>query len=153
MAAWQRILLFIGGMLCIAGGIKFDGVLPDVVPPKPDDVLPDDPNADGVKRVLIVYESDDRGDYPQSQSLIFSSTDFREWLKSKVSVSSDGNLQFRIYDKDADMSTVPDEWRAAMAVERESLPWIIVSNGKSYYAGKLPETIAETQALIERYLK
>ena len=121
--------------------------------PTPDDVTPDDPNADGVKRVLIVYESEDRGKYPASQTAIFSSAGFREWLRDRVSVDADGNAEFRIWDKDADLQFVPDAWQAAMQAERKSLPWIWITDGKKSWGSELPESVEATQELIGRYLK
>ena len=64
-----------------------------------------------------------------------------------------GNPEYRIWDKDVDTSHVSDIWKQAMELPRDSLPWIIVSNGKTGISTKLPDDIAETKALAGKYLE
>jgi hypothetical protein len=115
-------------------------------PPKPDDVVPIP--ADGL-RVLIVFEMDDVNKYKPSTRAIISGASMRSYLDS-VCVKNSANVpEYRVFDKD----TVAEAglWKNALARPRKSVPWIVVSNGKRGFEGPLPETEAETQALIARY--
>lgn len=55
--------------------------------------------------------------------------------------------QWRVLDKDADLSHVDDQWKEAMAAakghEGFTPPWLLVSNGKSGWQGPLPAENAE----------
>lgn len=94
--------------------------------------------------VLIVEETEDRGKVPPSQANIFTSVALREYLDSKAK-------GWRIFDQDVDLRLEAKLWQDAMARDRESLPWIVISNGKSGHEGPLPETVAATIDLIKKY--
>lgn len=104
--------------------------------------------------VLIVYEAEDVSKYPAGQSLILQSTEFREWLDGKTSEDADGNENSRIWDKDTETTYVADVWKQALALPRETLPWLVISDGsKGVFQGPLPESIDATKKLIGDYLK
>lgn len=84
--------------------------------------------ADGL-RVLVVEETADRGKLPES---LLSSMVSMDWKN----IAGSGN--WRMLDKDAPI-TKEEPWvKAAMAVERDSLPWLLISNGNSGYSGPVP---------------
>lgn len=105
--------------------------------------------ADGF-RVLIVEEAQDRSKLPPSQLAIFTSKEVTDYLDSKC-VKVNGTPEYRIYDKDTSFTNESDIWKNAMRLERKSLPWIIVSNGRSGYSGPLPATASETLDLLRKY--
>lgn len=122
--------------------------------PGPDDDDPPKPPipADG-KRVLILYESAEMSRYPQSQVNQFTSSTLREYLRTHCSPGPvNGTPEFRIWDKDTDLTNAPQVWRDAMALPRGTLPQLIVSNGVEGFSGPLPATEAETLAILRKYL-
>lgn len=108
------------------------------------------PIADAGFRILIVEESSQRRDLPASQAAIFSSAELSDYAKAKC-VSVDGVPEFRIYDPDVVLTNESDVWRKALAIERKSLPWLIVSDGRRGFSGPLPLTLDETMAIVKRY--
>jgi len=122
------------------------GPQPDPTPPDPAPI-PGDSN-----RVLIVYESSDLSKLPASQSVLMSSANVREYLTRKCSKGATGTPEFRIWDKDTDTSNVGQVWKDAMALPRNAVPWLIVSNGKSGYSGPLPVNEVELLTKLKQYL-
>lgn len=120
-------------------------------PPKPP--APPEPAApipgDGL-RVLIVYEANDLGKYPKNQLAVMYDQKFRDHLAATCP-KVDGQPEWRIYDKDTDMSNESKTWQDAMKRPHPELPWIVVSNGKTGYEGKLPANVAETMSLVQKY--
>lgn len=94
--------------------------------------------------VLIVEEMDERHKLPASQAKIFSSTTLRKWF-------SDNNVQWRVFDKDVPQEQLEQKWKDALSRPRQSLPWILVSNGSKGWEGPLPKTEAEVITLLEKY--
>lgn len=124
--------------------------------PEPDPEPQPDPTpipVDG-KRVLIIYESADLSKYPSSQVTQFTSGNLREYLTSNCSKGPDGRTpEFRIWDKDTDVSQAPTVWQEAMKLPRGELPTLIVSNGVSGFSGPLPNTEEETLTILRKYLE
>ena len=148
--------------LMIGGWLLFS----DSRPPGPNPVVPVDPvepidvTPIGVpgNRMLIVYESGERSKYPAEQSLILNSGVLAEYLDEKCATASDGHPEWRIWDKDVKLSNVDGPlveqvWVDAMELPRDSLPWLIVTNGKTGYSGALPQSEAETLKIIKKYFK
>lgn len=120
---------------------------PGPTPPGPDPApLPTDKLA-----VMIIENEGDRGSLPKGQLESITSTIFRGWVKSQVGKDSGGQPLFRVYDPTMDLSSEDPFWQNAMKVERKSLPWLLVSNGKAGYSGPLLNTVAENKALISKY--
>lgn len=136
-------------MLSVVGPRPPPGPEPDPDPePDPTPPIP----ADG-KRVLILYESAELSLYPQSQVNQFTSATLREYLRTHCSAGPiNGTPEFRIWDKDTDISNAPQVWKDAMALQRGTLPQLIVSNGIEGFSGPLPATEAETLAILRKYL-
>lgn len=123
-------------------------VPPPPTPPPPP--VPPAPIADAGLRVLMVYESSELTKYPPSQLAVLYDAQLRSYM-SKVCVLGDKTYEWRVYDKDADLSSESKIWREAMARPHPKLPWILISNGKTGYEGPLPSSTAETQSLIQKY--
>jgi hypothetical protein len=100
--------------------------------------------ADGL-HVLVVYESSDMNRLTGEQRAIIQGADVRAALDA----AAPG--RYRIYDKDADLQFVPQVWKDAMAVPRQSVPWVALSNGKTGYSGPLDMTAAQFLALLAEH--
>lgn len=118
-----------------------------VDPPKPDAPIP----AAGL-RVLIVYESADLSKYtPQTNGILFGKA-VRDYLQANCVVGPDGKTkEFRIWDKDLDGYGDSKLWGDAMKRPRSSVPWVIISNGKTGYEGPLPENADKFLELVKKY--
>jgi hypothetical protein len=127
-------------------------VLPNPPPgPGPDPGPTPQPGAG--KRMLIVYESSDLSKLPPAQAVLITSGTVRDYLNRVCDKGPDGRTpEFRIWDKDTDLSNVPQTWKDAMALPRTNLPWLIVSNGTSGYSGPLPADAASAMAKLKQYL-
>lgn len=120
---------------------------PDVDPDDPDDPDPPRPppiDVDGL-HVLIVYESDQASQMKPGHREIFYSQASRSFLNSVAGAN------WRILDKDSQFTT-DSKWNRALKRPRESLPWIIISNGVTGYEGRLPNNLAELKGMIEIYI-
>jgi len=117
--------------------------------PKPD---PDPPVPTGEMRVLIVYESMDVSKMPAAQQGIIYGRQMREYLDAKTPEGPDGKTnEWRIYDKDVDLSGEAVTWRTAMTASKHT-PGIVVLKGANVaYAGPLPATVEETLSLLAKY--
>lgn len=147
------LIIFLSSLLAFfSEPIDVGPVDPDVDPIVDPDVDPS-PITEGGKRALIVYESSEKSKLPFDQQIALDSGTLREWLGEHTDKGPDGAPEFRVWDQDVDLSFVSDVWREAMTLERESLPWLIVSNGKTGYSGPLPGTEDEILAVLRRYLE
>lgn len=114
--------------------------------PTPDVVVEDKPpfKADKLS-VLIVQQTEDIGKLSKEQrEILQNSTELRRWIKSN-------GADFHQFDADEDGQFLDQKWKAAMAVPRQSLPWLVVANPKSGFSGPLPPTLPETLALLEKF--
>lgn len=129
-------------------------------PPTPPDVKPDNPPdpkpipapiaLDGL-RVLMVYDSAELAKLPAAQHSIFYSQTLRNFLNTKCVAGDKGQREWRVWTSTTDASAEADHWQKALARPRKSLPWLIVSNGKTGYEGPLPATVDDTLKLIETF--
>ena len=129
---------------------------PTPVPPGPTPPIPPTPPtppapiADAGFRVLMVY--DDTKAMPQDQTDVLRSTTLRSYLNSKCAVGSDGKTkEWRIWDQSTNSSLDTPLWDAAFKRPRKSLPWILISTGKTGFEGPLPATVDDTLALLKQY--
>ena len=130
------------------------GPTPTPQPPTPEPIpnpIPGDKN-----RVLLMYESSELSKLPSSQAVQISSPTLRSYLNRKCLVGLDGvTPEYRIWDKDVDLSNTTQVWKDAMASAKKDpfkLPVLAVSNGKTGWVGTLPNTEAETLAVLKKYL-
>lgn len=120
---------------------------PDAPPTPPVDPPSPAPVESGLK-VQILYESstEEFQKLPPSQIIMLQSAKLRKRL-------GELNADWRIWDKDTDVTRESEFWQKAIKLPYESLPWIWVTNGSKGVNGKAPLTEAETIELIERYAK
>lgn len=141
--------------------IKAKGAPKPPVPPTPD---PDDPDVDPEPprpppspapipvaglHVLIVYETGEN--LPSGQHSILYGEQVRTFLEGACKLYTDGTKAYRIYDQNVDASGDIEVWKNAMARSRASVPWLIVSNGKTGFEGPLPATPEEFISLVQKY--
>lgn len=130
------------------------GDVPTPIPPAPDPIptptptpTPDPPapfpSPDGL-RVLMVYETNDLASYPPDQKNVMYDKTFRDYLTKTC-------VEWRVYDKDTDISSGSEPIKTAMTLPRESLPWIVISNGKTGYSGPIPGNADLAQKLVAKY--
>lgn len=126
---------------------------PGPTPPGPAPPQPAPPIAGEGNRVLIVYETGQQ--HTPAQAAVFTSGVLRDYLDARtVKDEHNPNGAYRIWDKDVNLNhpSVSSSWKAAMARPRQSLPWILVSNGRTGYEGPLPPDVPQTLALLRKYL-
>lgn len=119
---------------------------PGPVPPTPAPA----PIPDAGFRVLMVYESSELNNIPASQVEAMRAQSVRQYLDAKCVVGPDGKTkEWRIWDKDVDATKADKLWRDALARKRDSLPWIIISDGKKGFEGPLPKTVDDMLKLLK----
>lgn len=138
--------------------VTVEGVAPPVPPgPNPPGPNPPDPvnpapiAGDGFK-VLILEDSTQRAKLPATQLSVIMGSKVREFFKSKCVKGPDGKTpEARIWDPSDDFTGESKAWQDAVKRPRKSLPWIIISNGKTGYEGPLPDTVDKTIELMTKY--
>lgn len=131
------------------------GDSPTPAPPVPPGPQPDPTPTpapipvDGL-RVLIVYETSQMSALSDAQRAILQGKRFRDFVETAcVKVGKEPERRF--WDKDVNTTNESKLWQDAMKRSRQSIPWIVVSNGKTGFEGPLPATVDETIALISKY--
>ena len=102
-------------------------------------------------RVLIVFQDSELARLPPEQSQIRTAKAIRDYFQAKCVKEADGGPGARIWDVDTVTDGDLPLWQAAFKRPRQSLPWIIISTGKTGFEGPLPKTVAETLDLLKRY--
>jgi hypothetical protein len=123
---------------------------PEPPKPKPTPLIDPSPIPDPGLRVLIVYESQDVAKYPYDQVVAMNSQKLRNHMTS-VCVKDNQHSAWRIYDQDTNIANDTQQFQKMMALPRQNLPWIIISNGTTGYQGPLPPTTDEIIKLINKY--
>lgn len=128
--------------------------VPPPTPPGPKPQPSTAPIAGNGFKVLIVFESQDATRYPAAQQNAIYGADVRTYLNSRCATGPDGKTkEWRIYDQNTAMDGESKVWQDAMKRERKSLPWLILSDGKSGYEGPLPGTVEEIDGLLKKWGK
>lgn len=105
------------------------------------------------RHFAVIYESGDKSSLPDAYRTVIDSVPLRGWLRDKGFVQ-DGNDTFQFLDPDQNTQYIEDKWFArALALPREALPWVVISDGTKGYAGPMPEVMdSETNAeYLERF--
>lgn len=128
---------------------------PDPKPPVPPDPPKPEPGPIPAKgmHVLIVFNSEDVDNYPKAQADVLSDYSVREYLRAKCTADGEAgdSKAYRIWDKDSDLTYVPEKWKVAMGLPRTSLPWIVISTDSGGFQGPLPANSDETLKLLKKY--
>ena len=138
----------------VVGSDPGPGPNPDPPTPDPDpDPKPDPaPIPDAGFRVLIIEDAKNRIKLPKEQSAILFDKRVRDYFQTKCVTEPDNKTKaWRIWDKDTDASADLKLWQDAMKRRRDSLPWIIISDGKKGYEGPLPKDVDSTITLLKKY--
>lgn len=102
-------------------------------------------------RVLVLEETGDRHKLPPKQEAILTSTEIRAILNTKCAKGAGGLPEYRFFDVDADVTLQEKHWQEAMKLPRQSLPWLVISNGTKGYQGPLPPTIEDMIKLLAEF--
>lgn len=115
-----------------------------------DDPTPDvDPVVEGGLRVMFIREQQSPG--TDGLGHIWNSVKIREYLDRKCE-KYDGLPERRFVDDDTDMSREKSPvMRELFARPRSSLPWLIITNGKTGYEGPVPEDVDRTLERLKQY--
>jgi len=101
--------------------------------------------------VMFVEEVNQRATYTKGQMDAMHANDdtsIRKWVESK------GEGRFFVVDQNDPTTEPKTPWvKAALTLERKSLPWLIVTNGKAGYSGPAPAEESETRTLIKKFDK
>jgi len=116
-----------------------------LTPPTPPAPIP----ADGF-RVLMLYDADALDKTPAAQVNCLYAKEVRDYMRDRCA-KKDGIPEWRIWPANVDATGEATLWQAAIKRPRSSLPWIIVSTGKSGYEGPLPESVEKTLELLKKY--
>ena len=140
---------------------KFTAITLEVIadgptPPKPDDPTPkpvDPADADPLpgtagNKVLMIYDAADQSKLTANQRMALYSADVRKYLNSKC-IADAGTPMYRIYPDGTDTTNEAKVWQTAMGIKRTSVPWIVISNGKTGYSGPLPDS--DPLTLLKKY--
>lgn len=106
-------------------------------------------------RVLILEETSNRQSLPPSQVSVLTSGEIRGYLNTKCAKNAAGSPEYRVLDIDNNVSALEKHWQDAVdsykKLPSKTLPWLIVSDGKTGYQGPLPVTVDETMTLLKKY--
>lgn len=120
--------------------------------PTPDPTPGEAPIAGAGLRVLVVYESGELQKLPAKQLAVIYSKPLRTWLDAKCADGPDSKTrEWRMYDQNADLSAEAKTWQDAMKRPRKSVPWIVISNGKTGFEGPLPADLEKTLELLKKH--
>lgn len=125
---------------------------PPVPPTPPTPPTPAAPFSCEGLHVLFVYDSAAVTQMPAAQQAVIFGSSIRTWLNAHCPAGADGKThEWRIWDPGTDVSGESAVWQAAMKVERKSVPWVVISDGKTGFSGPMPATADETLSLLKKY--
>lgn len=84
--------------------------------------------------VVIVEETESRSSIPPSQLNAMTSVRWKNYVKQRGG-------QWRLLDQDSDIKKEEGWVKESFALERSSLPWLVVSNVNSLKSIPMPENI------------
>ena len=95
-------------------------------------------------KVLIVEEANDRDNLPREQVTALASQNWRTLVKTKGG-------EWRLLDPDADVTEAEPWIQEAMAVKRDSTPWLLIANGNRGTSEAFPANLDALVELINGY--
>jgi hypothetical protein len=120
--------------------------------PKPDDPKPSvAPIPLPGLRVMIVYDSTKLSSMPKEQQTVLFDTGLRGLMNEICVAGEDGTKEWRIYPQVSDVTHSAAIWQEAFKRPRTSVPWILISNGKTGFEGPLPGNVKDTTDLVKKY--
>lgn len=160
---WPTLILaaaIIFAGLMFGKGINWPLPVPTPIPspvnptpkPPPAPVQPPAPFASPGLAVLIVEDKTAHASLPAGQREIIDSTkagSVRDYLKT-AAATIDGVPAWHVLDKDDQVNLDNKVWQDAFAVPRLSVPWIVVSTGKTGFSQPLPQSAAELLAMLKK---
>jgi hypothetical protein len=100
----------------------------------------------------MIYESSMASELKPGQFSAIYGKATRDYLNQVCATGPDGKTkEWRIFDKDVEISGEQKHWVDAMKRDRKTLPWVIISNGKTGYEGPIPETADAFMSLLKKY--
>ena len=130
-------------------------------PPEPNPDPKPDPNPGPAPiplagfRVLFISESEDSSsfsDMPKGQREIFYSPVIRDYLNTKCVKGPDNKTaEWRVIDPHAEFSSDERRWKDAASRQRQNIPWLIISDGKTGFEGPLPANVEDTLKLLKKF--
>ena len=141
----EGITDFVSARVVIGDGKPTPGPAPtpDIKPDNPPTPPKDIPLPGGGLRVLIIYESKDLSTYPATQLSVMHGKTVRDWLDQNCVAGAGNRREWNIWDADQDATAMGKIWVDAMKRKRDSLPWLIASNGRQAIEIPLPKTPQE----------
>jgi hypothetical protein len=128
------------------------GPTPPVPPVPPIPPGPGPPIPGNGLRLLAIYDPATLGKLTPAQLDVLNSETVRGWLRSHAAVGPDGKtVESRFLPSNEDMTNESKLWQDAFKRPRASLPWLIISNGKTGYEGPLPATVNDMMTLMQKY--
>jgi hypothetical protein len=128
------------------------GPIPPVPPVPPVPPAPPAPIPGTGLRLLAIYDPATLGKLTPAQLDVLNSETVRGWLRSHAAVGPDGKtVESRFLPSNEDMTNESKTWQDAFKRPRASLPWLIISNGKTGYEGPLPATVNDMMSLMQKY--
>jgi hypothetical protein len=123
---------------------------PPPAPPAPP--TPAAPIAGDGLRMLIVYDSARLDKLTTGQQAAVYGKSTRDYLNAKTPLGSDGKThEWRIWDKGVSTDAEEKVWQDAMKRPHPTLPYLIVSNGKSGYEGPLPAGVDDAMTILKKF--
>ncbi len=93
--------------------------------------------------VVIVEETEKRQSLPPSQLSAITSQVWRDYV-------SEQQGQWRVLDPDTDISQEKEWVKKSMAINRGSVPWLIVATPTRGYSGPLPHNLDALMEIIKK---
>lgn len=145
--------LILLGCLAIVGctvsvnGISFHNPFPTIIttPIK----VPDKKIVSHDFRCLIIEDVEARSSLPKSQLAMITGKNLRDFLKANCVKDAQGNPQFRIVDKETELTGVWAEMKQKSTAS--GYPQLILQNGDDYLSRLLQTDWAELQMDLEKY--
>ena len=126
--------------------------IPGPPPAPPSPPTPSAPIAGDGLRMLIVYDSAHADKLTTGQQTAIYGKSTRDYLNAKTPLGADGKThEWRIWDKDVAVEAEEKVWQDAMKRPHPTLPYLIVSNGKSGYEGPLPAGVDDAMTILKKY--